>query len=179
MWDLTWPDRARLRNSHYCPQGNGPHLRPKERGWTILGLAFRAVPSGFAGAASPCQSALLHTPLQPQAARQGFPSPCFSACAPSSVLAPSVTLAWARRVSLVLQSPAKGKGLLGRVSRPTSSESGGAVTAKLAKLWEDPSQQRAPWPLPPLQWGQASRPEFDSNSGAGGSRAGAGGVGTG
>lgn len=80
----VWHPRGQEELTHitttHCLQGNGPHLRPTGKGWTVLGLAFRAVLSpllgalpGFAMANSPCQSApsaLYPTP--PQAAWQGL-----------------------------------------------------------------------------------------------------------
>lgn len=49
-----------------------------------------------------------------------------------------VTLAYIRRVSLVLGSPAKEKSLLWWVCTPISPEAGGPFTTKSAQLWEGP-----------------------------------------
>lgn len=129
----------------HCPQGNDLHLRPTERGWTVLGLSSGAVPSGCAGWPLPARG-----PRSAPGSMARPPHPCFSACAPPPSWPPRSHGRGLGRFCSATE-PRKGKGLAGG-GCPSPSP------LRLVGLREEPSQQRAPGPPCPLQWGQASRP---------------------
>lgn len=105
----------------HCPQGNDLHLRPTERGWTVLGLSSGAVPSGCAGWPLPARG-----PRSAPGSMARPPHPCFSACAPPPSWPPRSHGRGLGRFCSATE-PRKGKGLAGGgVSQPVSSEAGGA-----------------------------------------------------
>lgn len=149
----TWPGRT-----HVPPREQPPPETQRKR-LTVPGLAFRAAlsprlrsPPRFIMTDSPCPvGPPPQTPLHPRAAG-GVARP---SCLPASQLAPPApsrpplaTLAWLRRLFLVLGSPAKGRAGCGGCPRPSHLRPVG-LSQPSRRALEDP-QPAELLVLPPL-----------------------------